>query len=256
MECCKEIASPLLFNLCFNTFIQHIKCDQYRQFGFSHKLLNPIHWFQFADDASVITSLESENQHLLNRFSLWCQWSDMIIRVDKCSTFGIKKALTKSIQYLPKLFINNNVIPTTKTGESFCYLGRYFDFGMTNNKHKSDVISLINDLMTDIDLKPLHPKNKLHLYSRYVLSKLSWHLTVAPLSKVWIIENIDSVVNKYIRKWLDVPVSGTLSNVFLTRNKFGLSIIPPSIKFTQCQSTLRNALRSSPNIITSYHTNN
>ncbi len=149
------------------------KSDQYRQFGFSHKLLNPIHWFQFADDASVITSLESENQHLLNRFSLWCQWSDMIIRVDKCSTFGIKKALTKSIQYLPKLFINNNVIPTTKTGESFCYLGRYFDFGMTNNKHKSDVISLINDLMTDIDLKPLHPKNKLHLYSRYVLSKLS-----------------------------------------------------------------------------------
>ena len=257
-----DCLSPLLFNLCFNTFIQHIKCDQYRQFGFSHKLLNPIHWFQFADDASVITSLESENQHLLNRFSLWCQWSDMIIRVDKCSTFGIKKALTKSIQYLPKLFINNNVIPTTKTGESFCYLGRYFDFGMTNNKHKSDVISLINDLMTDIDLKPLHPKNKLHLYSRYVLSKLSWHLTVAPLSKVWIIENIDSVVNQYIRKWLDVPVSGTLSNVFLTRNKFGLSIIPPSIKFTQCQSTLRNALRSSPNDsvkhlwkLTSNHTN-
>ena len=257
-----DCLSPLLFNLCFNTFIQHIKCDQYRQFGFSHKLLNPIHWFQFADDASVITSLESENQHLLNRFSLWCQWSDMIIRVDKCSTFGIKKALTKSIQYLPKLFINNNVIPTTKTGESFCYLGRYFDFGMTNNKHKSDVISLINDLMTDIDLKPLHPKNKLHLYSRYVQSKLSWHLTVVPLSKVWIIENIDSVVNQYIRKWLDVPVSGTLSNVFLTRNKFGLSIIPPSIKFTQCQSTLRNALRSSLNDsvkhlwkLTSNHTN-
>ena len=187
--------------------------------------------------------------------------SDMIIRVDKCSTFGIKKALTKSIQYLPKLFINNNVIPTTKTGESFCYLGRYFDFGMSNNKHKSDVISLINDLMTDIDLKPLHPKNKLHLYSRYVLSCISW-LTVAPLTKVWIIENTNSVGNQYIRKWLDVPVSATLSNVFLTRNKFGLSIIPPSIKFTQCQSTLRNALRSSPNDsvkylwkLTSNHTN-
>ena len=68
-----DCLSPLLFNLCFNTFIQHIKSDQYRQFGFSHKLLNPIHWFQFADDASVITSLETENQHLLNRFSLWCQ---------------------------------------------------------------------------------------------------------------------------------------------------------------------------------------
>ncbi len=133
---------------------------------------------------------------------------------------------------------------------------------MSNNKHKSDVISLINNLMTDIDLKPLHPKNKLHLYSRYVLSKLYWHPTVAPLFKLWIIENIDSVVSKYIRKWLDVPVSGTLSNVFLTCNKFGPSIIPPSIKFTQCQSTLPNALRSSPNDsvkhlwkLTSNHTN-
>ena len=54
--------------------------------------------------------------------------------------------------------------------------------------------------MSDIGLKPLHPKNKLHLYSRYVLSKLSLHLTVAPLSKVWIVENIDPIVIQYIRK--------------------------------------------------------
>ena len=90
-----DCRSPLLFNMCFNTFIQHIKAEKYRQFGFSFKLLNPIHWFQFADDAAVITGQESENQHLLNRFSIWCQWSNMTIRVDKCSTFGIKKAITK-----------------------------------------------------------------------------------------------------------------------------------------------------------------
>jgi hypothetical protein len=41
-----------------------------------------------------ITGQESENQRLLNRFAIWCQWADMIVRVDKCSTFGIKKALS------------------------------------------------------------------------------------------------------------------------------------------------------------------
>ena len=128
--------SPLLFNMCFNTFIQHIKAEKYRQFGFSFKLLNPIHWFQFTDDAAVVTGQESENQHLLNRFSLWRQWSNiMIIRVDKCSTFGIKKAISKSVQYLPKLIINNKMIPTTKIGEPFQYLGRYFDFNMSNDNH-------------------------------------------------------------------------------------------------------------------------
>ena len=239
--------SPLLFNMCFNTFIQHIKAEKYRQFGFSFKLLNPIHWFQFADDAAVITGQESENQHLLNRFSIWCQWSNMIIRVDKCSTFGIKKAITKSVQYLPKLLINNNLIPTIKIGEAFQYLGRYFDFSMSNNNHKTELATLVNELMTDIDSKPLHPRNKLLVYSRYVLSKLSWHFTIATLSKTWVIENIDPVVNQYIRKWLEIPISGTLSTVFLTCNKFGQSIYPPSVKFIQCQTVLRKALKLSPN---------
>ncbi|CAB3983194.1 Hypothetical predicted protein, partial [Paramuricea clavata] len=167
--------------MCFNTFIQHIKAEKYRQFGFSFKLLNPIHWFQFADDAAVITGQESENQHLLNRFSIWCRWSNMIIRVDKCSTFGIKKAITKSVQYLPKLIISNNLIPTVKIGEAFQYLGRYFDFNMSNDNHKTELTTLVNELMTDIDSKPLHPRNKLLVYSRYVLSKISWHFTIATL---------------------------------------------------------------------------
>ncbi len=169
----------------------------------------------------------------------------MIIRVDKCSTFGIKKALTKSVQYLPKLIINNSLIPAIELGKSFCYLGRYFDFEMSNNEHKSELISNLTKLITDIDLKPLHPKNKIVLYSRYVLFKLSWHLTVADLSKTWISETLDPIGNQYIRKWLEIPISGTLSYVYLTRNKFRLNIIPPSTKFVQYQSTIRNALKSS-----------
>ena len=67
-----DCVSPLLFNLCFNTFLRHIKSEKYRQFGFSLKFLNPIHWFQFADHSAVISGQESENQHLINRFKIWC----------------------------------------------------------------------------------------------------------------------------------------------------------------------------------------
>ena len=41
---------------------------------------------------------------------------------------------------------------------------------MSDDQHKDELISLTNDLMTNKDAKPLHPKNKLILYSRYVLS--------------------------------------------------------------------------------------
>ena len=79
--------------MCFNTFIEHIKTEKYRQFFFLLQTVTSVHWFQFADDVAVITGQESENQHLLSRFSIWCKWADMIIRVDKCSSFGIRKAL-------------------------------------------------------------------------------------------------------------------------------------------------------------------
>ncbi len=145
------------------------------------------------------------------------------------------------MQYLPRLLIDNKLIPATKIGESFRYLGKYFDFNMSDKDHKQELITLLEDIMSEIDLKPLHPKNKILLYSRYLLSKFSWH------SKTWVSENMDSVVNKFVRKWLEIPVSGTLSNVFLTSNKFGLNIYPPFVKFTQCQTVSRKALKTSPN---------
>jgi hypothetical protein len=55
------------------------------------------------------------------------------------------------------------------------------------------------------------------------------------------------VINQYIRKWLEIPISGTLNNIYLTHNKFGLNILPASVKFIQYQTVLRNALKTSPN---------
>ena len=101
--------------------------------------------------------------------------------------------------------------------------------------------------MKEIHFKPLHPKKKILLYSHYILPNLAWHLAVTLISKAWITENLDSTFVQYIRKWLELPFSGTLSNVYLTSNKFGRSIIRPSTKFIQCQTTIRSTLKSSPN---------
>ena len=140
----------------------------------------------------------------------------MIIRVDKCIMFGIKKTATKAIQYHPKRPINNKKIPNVNNGDSFKYLGRYFDFGKTNTMHKATLNELLNMVLTQIGLLPLHPKYKLLLYSHHLLSIFFWQFTVADLSKTWVSENLDNIVASYICKWLEIPVCGTLSNVFLT----------------------------------------
>ena len=137
-----DCLSPLLFNMCFNTFIQFIKQEKYKQLGSSthdatDRLFKLINWFQFDDDAAVVTIDERENQLLLNYFTKWCQWADMIIRVDKWITFGMKKFSYRSLQFQPKLFINTRLLPVVKNGESFKYLGRYFNFEMNNDKHQN-----------------------------------------------------------------------------------------------------------------------
>ena len=81
------------------------------------------------------------------------------------------------------------------------------------------------------DKLPLHPKYKILIYSRYVLSKLSWHLTVADLPKTWVENNLDNLCYGYLRCWPEMPISGTFNIISLPRSKFGLNIVPISTKF-------------------------
>jgi len=76
--------SPLTFNLCFNTFIKYVSDPIFTQCGFTTSTLFPIHWFQFAGDAVVVTGHEQDNQTLLNHFTRWCTLANMVFRIDKC----------------------------------------------------------------------------------------------------------------------------------------------------------------------------
>ena len=221
--------------------LTHSSDQKVKQFGFS-----TIHWFQFADDAAVIPGLENENQILLNHVTRWCTWANMIIR-DKWLKVGIRKSSTASMQYLPQLVINQVTVPTVNSGKSFKYLGRFFTFSLDNFDHLSEVLQLVTDLMRKLDDIPCHPKNKLLLYHRFVLSTSSWHFTIADLGKTWVTENIDNLVSKYIRQWLELLISATLSTLVLSKSKYGFSLVLPSTKFAQCQVVFRNALKSSPN---------
>ena len=169
----------------------------------------------------------------------------MIIRVDKCAVFGSKKCSTSSLQFQPRLLINSELLAPIKQGESFKYLGRFFNFDMKNKDHKELALSNFQNMLKAIYSLSIHPKNKLLLYERYIVSKLSWHLTAADLGKTWIPENLDNIVTKYVRRWLDLPIYATISSTIPSHNKFGQGFQLPSITFQQCQLTLHSCVKSS-----------
>ena len=55
------------------------------------------------------------------------------------------------------------LVPAVKNGESFCYMGHHFDFDMSNNMNKSELSDSLNATLSEIDLLPPRPKNKLLL---------------------------------------------------------------------------------------------
>ena len=235
--------------MCFNTFTQYIKSENFQQLGFKFKAnYEPRLWFQFADDASVISGAQHESILLNALFTRWCQWSMMIIRrVDKCKTFGMAKIGSQCKQYLPKLFLNNELVPQVKLEESFTYLGRHFNYAMDDAEHKSHVQERTNETLQDIDKLPLHPRHKIALYKSYLLSQISWDLTVANIGLTWVKNNLDNVASLYLRRWLEIPMNGTLDICLLSRTRFGLDLILPSTKLTQCQSVIRQRLKNSMN---------
>lgn len=175
-----DCLSPLLFNMCINTLIKCIEDDRIRTVGYCYwDSLWPCHWFQFADDTAIVTATEEENQLLLNIFTKWCHWSGFNIRVDKCSTFDIKKDGSKATQYRPYLRVNNyQMIPPVELGESFKHLGKHFNYKMNSKPVEQELEAAITDYLQKIHNLPLHPKHKISITTKYVYSKIRWRLSV------------------------------------------------------------------------------
>ena len=198
-------------------------------------------------NAALISGRKSKNQILLNLFSRWCSWADMNIRVDKCHCLEIKKSGTNSKQFQPKPFVNNELIQPAKQDDYFKYLSRHFDYKMKNNQHKDALLSDRKDIMKEIDDLPLHPKNNMLIYHRYVLSKLSWNLSIADIDITWVKQSLDSIVNQYARSWQEIPIAGTLDIIQLSKIKFGICYVMVSTRFSQCQTVIRKNLQKSSN---------
>ena len=94
---------------------------------------------------------------------------------------------------------------------------------------------------------PLHPTNKLWLYSNYLIPKLCRNLTIADIDITWIKQNLDLLCHNYFRRWLNIPSAGTVEILQFSKTKFGMELLDISSKFTLCQITIRPCLKKSPN---------
>ena len=123
-----------------NTLITTIKQEKLKCMGCVYDGdVQPTHWMQCGEDIVIATALESDNQLLYNGFLKWSSWTVLIVRVDKCSVFAMRKSKSdaiKVIQYQRYVTMNRERFRPMKNGDSFTYLEKEFNFNMNSNHVK------------------------------------------------------------------------------------------------------------------------
>jgi len=224
-------SSPLLFNICFNSLVRLLDSDKYRALGhiWGNKSSQSCNWLQYADDAAIVTSSQKSAQGLTNLFDTWCTWAKMEIRLDKCCSFGFLKTGGNLTQILPKIYIKTGDIPAIPQGGYFKYLGRYFDFKMNDSKGKAELLEKVEKYLKTISDLRIRPQTKIKLLDRYISSQISFTLRNYNFSSTWISEHLDALCIRFVRLWLESPISSCVAEWLVVPNtKCGLGV--PSFK--------------------------
>ena len=97
------------------------------------------------------------------------------------------------------------------------------------------------------DKLPMRCLHQIEIIQCYVISKSKWQFSVYNLSKTWISGNLDSHINRYYQKSLNIPVSGNIAHLRLTKSKLGLSIKTCQHIYVDCKLKIRRTLETSLN---------
>ena len=112
---------------------------------------------------------------------------------------------------------------------------------------KCDLVERLSDYLEKIDILSLHPKHKTNILTKFVYSKLRWDLTIYHFPETWIVQNLDNKANRYIRKWLSIPISWNVNHFGFKVKQLGIGLKLLSEIYRLNQITVRNILKSPKN---------
>ena len=117
-------------------------------------------------------------------------------------------------------------IHLSKTGKVFIISESNLVFQWPQMYCKSQLHSDLMDYIDTIEHLPLHSRFKIVIITRYVYSKLRWSLIVNEIDSTWIKTNLDSLVLRFVRKWLQLHPAANTDHLKLPPKKFGLGLFP------------------------------
>ena len=118
---------------------------------------------------------------------------------------------------------------------------------MSTEHKEKDLTDELSKYLSKLDSVPLHPRKKITVINKYVSSKIRWPLTIYSFSETWIKQTLDSLILRYVRKWLHFHPGANTSYLRLPLKKIGLASALPSDLCNKCKLTPLRILKCSRN---------
>uniref|UniRef100_A0A914Z1M2 Reverse transcriptase domain-containing protein n=1 Tax=Panagrolaimus superbus TaxID=310955 RepID=A0A914Z1M2_9BILA len=210
--------SPILFNIAMEPLIRAIEN------GKAGYTINKVQHSSktFADDLCSIARGVLYAQRQMNFATSVANWLGIKFNANKCSTLHIRSNKVIKTQF--KIQGENMEMMDKET--SYNYLGVPTGFKIFPSA--SETIEQLKREVKAIDKSLLAPWQKFDAINTFITTKLSFHLKCGTVPKKPLNE-LDALIKKVSKKWLNLPVSATCDLLYLPYNAGGMNIIPTSI---------------------------
>ena len=163
-------------------------------------------------------------------------------------SFGMRKQGSTYDQYDPKVYVKENQIPVVAHHEDFTYLGKIYNWNMNLNKAKDNLKDKLTSLLNTVSALKIKPQLKIKMLKLGIYPKLTFDLKVYRFPQSWITQELDSLIQRAIRNWLELPISTCLQEMCsLPYSHAGLNIQSLNTITKSLALTKRFGLVNSPN---------
>ena len=254
-----DTLADILFNSPWNICLNLIKKES--TVGYNHKESNVRTKLQgYVDDLTVLTQTPKQHQKVLDVLSGFLEWSGMEAKPSKCKSFAQKvfeknskntkfKATTpKSFSaYDPQLKISGKPISFLQDDpvkKSIKMLGKWIDGKNRKKEDKTLVKEKLEDYLTKTNDVALTGVQKSWIYANMIIPCLTWELTIYELPASFV-DTLDSLITRYLKKWLGVARCADPNLLYRSREHFGLQL--PNIKtcFKKAQTGVEHKMKHS-----------
>ena len=158
----------------------------------------------------------------------------MQINVRKCCALAVSSR-PKSRVYDPKLRIGSETVPFVGCSV-FKFLGLPFDMSLSPCIVQNKLVEHIDFLCEKIDALCIRRWQKIKIYQLYVCSSMSWLLGLLDLPLSWVERNIDTIITRFLKKWVGLAKKANPSVLYTKSESFGLGLPKMSSLFQSVTS--------------------